>query len=219
MNRLREAWQSIIKGEDYDAHMAAVGQAQANASLVEELFTKRPPQSGAAVLFAGAGTGQIFDYLDPQRLAPFEVMFTDINAAYLERLQERLASVPTLRFSAQVDDIENTALTPGFGLAVAVLLLEHVDAKKAIEALCRLARRVFVVIQENPPEAASAMTRTRPTFGSMQVFQELDSHLISHGDVEAEFQRQNFTSVGNAEREVLDQKKMLGLEFRKASDE
>ncbi len=63
--RLREAWTTIIQAEDYDAHMCAVGQAQANAGLVLELFRERPPHRGAKILFAGAGTGQMFDFVAP----------------------------------------------------------------------------------------------------------------------------------------------------------
>jgi hypothetical protein len=34
---LREAWTHIVLADDLDAHMAAVGQAQANAALVGEV--------------------------------------------------------------------------------------------------------------------------------------------------------------------------------------
>jgi hypothetical protein len=36
--RLREAWTKLIGIDDYEAHMALTGQAQANAELVTELF-------------------------------------------------------------------------------------------------------------------------------------------------------------------------------------
>jgi hypothetical protein len=42
-NRLRDPWKNSIRAEDYDAHMAAVGQAQANALLVADYFAANRP--------------------------------------------------------------------------------------------------------------------------------------------------------------------------------
>jgi hypothetical protein len=41
---LREAWTRFVAAEDYETHMAAIGQAQANASLVAELVPPRRPR-------------------------------------------------------------------------------------------------------------------------------------------------------------------------------
>ena len=43
---VRDAWTKTILAADYETHMAAVGQAQANASLVAELFKLDPPAAG-----------------------------------------------------------------------------------------------------------------------------------------------------------------------------
>ena len=96
--KLREAWSKTITPEDYESHMAAVGQAQGNAALVAEYLQAHPPPRHASLLFAGAGTGQMFDFVSPEILLPFNVTFTDINAAYLNRLRSRLARVPGLRY-------------------------------------------------------------------------------------------------------------------------
>jgi len=37
---LRHAWTEIISADDYETHMAAIGQAQAAASLTEWLLTE-----------------------------------------------------------------------------------------------------------------------------------------------------------------------------------
>jgi hypothetical protein len=58
---LREAWQGHITAEDYDAHMARVGQAQANARIVG-LFVEHWLTPPSRVLVVGAGTGQLLDY-------------------------------------------------------------------------------------------------------------------------------------------------------------
>jgi hypothetical protein len=75
--RIREAWLNGISPDDYDTHMAAVGQAQANAGLVAELLEAHPPTAGASILFVGAGTGQLFDYASPEMLKPLQSTFSD----------------------------------------------------------------------------------------------------------------------------------------------
>ena len=214
--RIREAWLSGISPDDYDAHMAAVGQAQANAEMVAQLLEVHPPTAGASLLFVGAGTGQLFDYVSPTMLKPFQSTFSDINAEYLERLRRRIRSVPGVRFTTVVDNVESTSLTPGYELVVAVLVLEHVDWRKAIATMCRVSsRRVFVVIQENPPDLPSAMTKNRPVRGSMRVFLVLQPQLVPSAEVEKEFRGNGFRLRCVLSREVLDAKRMVGLEFER----
>jgi len=216
MSGLREAWTKLIQAEDYDAHMAAVGQAQANAALLAELFERRPPRQGSKVLFAGAGTGQLFDYISPEFLNPYGVTFTDINAEYLKRLAGRLTGKTRFEFAIVVDDIEASQLHGTFELVVAILVLEHVEWRKAIAEMCRLAsHRVFVVLQEDPANMPSAMKPSRPPIGTMRVFTELNPHLVPQAEVVAEFTRHGFELAHSSAREVLDAKKMVALEFEK----
>ena len=41
--RRRDLWAGHITAEDYERHMAATGQPQANADLLAELFRDSPP--------------------------------------------------------------------------------------------------------------------------------------------------------------------------------
>jgi ubiquinone/menaquinone biosynthesis C-methylase UbiE len=217
-SRLRDAWTTLIKAEDYDAHMAAIGQAQANAELLADLFARRAPAPGAAVLIVGAGTGQIFDYAPAAMLAPYRTTFSDISPHLLEKLKTRVGAAPELKFETIVDDIENSRLLPGFELVIAILVLEHVDWQKAVATMCRLSTaRVFVVFQENPPDVASAMTKSRPAIGSMQIFRELNPHLVPKSEVEGEFKKCGFDLRDSSFREVLDGKRMIALEFEPRS--
>jgi 2-polyprenyl-3-methyl-5-hydroxy-6-metoxy-1,4-benzoquinol methylase len=134
--RLREAWTKLIGIDDYEAHMALTGQAQANAELVAELFDSCPPTHGAAILFAGAGTGQLFEYVSPLLLRPFRTTFSDINPEYLRLLASRISNFQEISFETALDDVENSQLAPGFELVIAVLVLEHVDWRKAIRTIC-----------------------------------------------------------------------------------
>jgi len=128
---LRNAWQTLINADDYERHMAAVGQAEANALLVRDYFAHTPLPPEAKILFLGAGAGQMFDYISPEFLRPYRTTFTDLNLTYLERLHRRIHNYPGLRFEIVTDDIEQTRLQPGYFAIVAVLLLEHVDWRKA----------------------------------------------------------------------------------------
>jgi Methyltransferase domain len=209
---LREAWTSIIRPEDYEAHMAAVGQAQANAKLVAEYFQQLLLEAGATVLFMGAGTGQMFDFVSPEFLLPFQTTFADIHPGYLKWLDQRLKSAEGLRYATIVDDVERTALSGKFDLVLAVLLLEHVAWRKAVGVMCALAnKRVFVVTQENPRELATALTPNSHIPGSMNIFSKVHPALIPRQELIDEFRSHGFDRAYSADRSVADGKKMAAI--------
>ena len=216
--QLREAWTTIIRAEDYEAHMAAVGQAEANAQLVAEYFRMEPPPTDASILFLGAGTGQMFEFISPSILIPCQTTFADINDGYLKVLSERLRTTKGLRYTTVVDDVEDTRLRAVFDTVLAVLLLEHVDWRKAVSAIAHLATsRAFVIIQENPPTLATAMTPAREVAGTMQVFREVHPTLIPREELEAEFVRKGFVQRCLLEKAVADDKKMIAIGFERTS--
>jgi hypothetical protein len=51
-SNLRLAWTQIVTAEDYDEHMAAVGQAQAAAALTVELIQKAALHEGSRPTYA-----------------------------------------------------------------------------------------------------------------------------------------------------------------------
>lgn len=215
---MREAWTSFIQAKDYEAHMAAVGQAQANAKLVAEYLAAQPPGAGASLLFLGAGTGQMFDFISPAIFLPYQTTFTDINTVYLGCLAERLHGAGGLRYATVVDDIEDTHLNSGFHTVLVVLLLEHVDWRKAVSTIASLAsERAFVVIQENPATLATALTPTREIQGTMKIFVEVHPALIPRGELAAEFASHGFALGYSAQKIVADDKKMLALGFARSS--
>ena len=199
---LRQAWAGHIAPDDYERHMAANGQPQANAGLLDELFRISPPAPGARILFAGAGTGQYFDYWAPSSLAPYACVFTDINPLYLARLAARFPG------ESLVDDIEGPCVIGPFDLAIVMLVLEHVDWRCAAAALCGLAGRVFTVTQEDP-----AVATLRPLPGTLAVLRDHPPKLIERAALIAHFGRLGFTLTRTAIREVADGKKMVGLDF------
>lgn len=205
MTSLRDIWRAQISIEDYERHMAAAGQAEANASLLAELFRDRPPRLGATILFAGAGTGQCFDYLAPSVLRRYRTTFADINPAFLSRLSERLLEID---FFTVVDDIERSRLRGLFDLAIAVLVLEHVDWRKAVACLSRQARRIFVVLQQDPSEPAPCRLE-----GSMSLLKEARPVLIDPEELTRALTALGFDLSATSQRRVADDKTMLGLDF------
>ncbi len=202
---LRQAWTQFIAAEDYEAHMAAIGQAQANASLVAELFAAAAPPTGSRVLIAGAGTGQMFDYCAAGLFRPYSLVCSDLNPAFLEKLRGRWEC------QTVVDDIEDSRLEPGFSLIIVVLVLEHVEWPKAVASLARLRpERVLVVIQRNPEGALPHRERV----GTMRLFgSEIQPNLIEASALIEEFERTGFRLRLQSERPVADVKTMLGLLF------
>jgi hypothetical protein len=192
-------WREDITAEDYERHMAATGQPQANAELLAELFRERPPARGASVWFAGAGTGQIFDDFPLEVLEPYCVTCTDINPTFLRRLAERFPC------ETAVDDIECPTLAGPFELAIVILVLEHVDWRRAVSGLCGIARRVFVVIQQNPeglvPQALG---------GTMSLVR---GQLLREDELIAEFAQHGFQLGRTSARSVRDGKSMVAMEF------
>src|SRR5271157_1488699 len=123
---LYRAWTQVVTADDYERHMAAIGQAQAGAELTRHIIQSAHPPHGGRVAIAGAGTGQMFDFLDPALLRPFHLTCSDLNPAFLTRLRKRL-NRHALAAEILEDDIERTALEPGPDLLLATLLLEHID--------------------------------------------------------------------------------------------
>jgi hypothetical protein len=209
---LKQAWTQVVDAAQYERHMAAIGQAQANASLVEEYLRTAPPPAGSRILVAGAGPGQMFDFAPPAMLAPFHTVFTDINPGYLKLLEARLKG-SGVSFETAVDDLEASSLSEPFSLAIVVLVLEHVEWPAAVGHLARLAPRVFAVIQENPPGAASAVTESRAVPPTIEIFHQARPHLLNQDELAQRFRDLGFEESHRAARKVADGKRMLAIEF------
>ena len=185
--------------------MARIGQAEANAFLLRDLL------EGVAgrVLIAGAGTGQMFPYLPADFLAGCQVTCSDVNPAFLERLRGRFAC------ETVVDDIEDSRLSPGFAAIAVVLVLEHVDWRRAIDSLVRLQpEKLLLIVQTNPADVAAAVTPGRLPPGTMRVFAgEAPPHLIPVPELVEMLTARGYALVREEARAVQDGKSMRGLVF------
>ncbi len=209
---LRKVWTAAIDPDDYDAHMAVVGQAAANAELVRDLLLGWPPAT-ASILLAGAGTGQFVDYVGTSFLTPYEVTASDLNPRFLERLQAKFEGFGgTLR--VVVDDVEQTALAPGFGAVILVLVLEHVDWRRALASLAALApERWIVVVQRTPPGVPVAGTGAKLPVGTMTAFRQVQPSVVDEHELVGELASIGYALLARRERPVAGGKTMVGLVF------
>jgi len=208
---LREAWLTI-EPADYEQHMAGIGQAQANAGLMAAWLATVAEHD--TVLVAGAGTGQMFDYLRPDLAAARRMVFTDLNPVFLTKLQERLGEAATV-----VDDIEATQLAGPYRHAAVTLVLEHVDWRRAIRSFRQWeSQRVLTVIQENPADVASAVTPGRTVPGTMNVFRDrARPELVPLAELTAAMAALGYELEQVQPAPVSDGKKMLGCWFVSSS--
>lgn len=209
---LREVWSQRIAAEDYEQHMRAIGQAEANAWLTAEFVTRWVP-AGSRLLIPGAGPGQAFEFLPAGVFSPLQVTFADLNPAFVERLLARLADAE-FRYRTVVDDFENTAIEGPFDAALLILLLEHIDWTGAAATLARLGIGCAgIVIQQNPEGLASAVTPGRLLPGSMQAFETAHPRLVPREGLIESMARAGYRLTAEVPRAVADGKQMLLLVF------
>jgi hypothetical protein len=211
---LRHAWTEVISADDYEAHMAAIGQAQAAASLTEWLLTEARLASEARITIVGAGTGQMFDFLDTALFIPYTLTCADLNPAFLALLNTRLAK-HGLNAEIVQDDLENTRLAPGADLLLATLVLEHIDWQAGVEAICRLQPRMCgIVMQVNPAGMQSAITPGRVLPPSMQAAAESWHPLLLSGtELTASLEARGYSCLQQRSLEVADRKQLRALLF------
>ena len=187
--------------------MAAIGQAEANAAHVRDFLALANPPSGARLLIAGAGPGQMFDYADPAIFLPYRAVFSDINPRFLARLRERCPQAICV-----VDDIERSALAGPFHAVMETLVLEHVNWRKAVATLSALEPvYIYLVVQQNPPEMTTAVTPSRTPTGSMSIFARTHPRLLDIPELSAALNGAGYRIVSEHPRPVADGKTMLGL--------
>ena len=212
---LRRAWTEIVSPEDYERHMAAVGQAQAAASLTGSLLEAAALSARSRVTIVGAGTGQLLEYLDAQVLRPYRLTFTDLNPRFLGVLRARLTE-HHLEAAVIEDDLEQTRLSSAPDLVLASLVLEHIDWRLGVRALTSLHPRFCgLVLQENPPDMVSAVTPGRELPPSMaEAMSVAHPTLIPRDHVITAMARADYRCRFTKSISVADRKRLVGLLFK-----
>jgi hypothetical protein len=211
---LRHAWTEIISADDYEAHMAAIGQAQAAAALTEWLLRESKLRPGSRITIVGAGTGQMFDFLDASHFVPHELTCADLNPVFLTRLRERLTK-NGLRAAIAQDDLENTRLPPQADLLLATLLLEHIDWRAGVRSICGLSPRMCgLIMQVNPPDMVSAVTPGRALPPSIRAASDIwRPVLLSAVELISSFETFGFSCQRQNSLGVADRKELQALLF------
>jgi hypothetical protein len=211
---LRRAWTEIVTAEDYEEHMASIGQAQAAAELTQRLIQSASLRPSSRITIAGAGTGQMFDFLAPAVFGPHRLTCADLNPVFLARLRERLER-HGLEAEIVEDDIERTALTPRPDLLLATLLLEHIAWPRGVEAFARLQPRTCgIVLQENPPNMSGAVTPGRRLPLSIaKAVETAHPTLVPRDDLIVAMTERGYPCRATEVREVADGKRLVGLLF------
>jgi hypothetical protein len=205
-----------VEADDLDRHMAANGQAAANAGLVSAMLERVGLSAGSRVLFPGAGTGQLLDFLPAAPLRALDLTFTDINAAFLDVLRRRIEAVGGLTARVVVDDAERPAPGGRFEAVVTVLVLEHVAWGPAVEALAALCDRwLAFVIQRNDGDPAMVAT-TRELAPSIARFRAIARpRLVPEPELTAAVEREGLRLAWRSETRVPDAKAMIGLLYER----
>lgn len=213
---LRHAWTEIISADDYETHMAAIGQAQAAAALTEWLLREARLGANSRITIAGAGTGQMFEFLDGAIFLPHQLTCADLNPVFLARLRQRLTK-PRLDAAIIQDDLENTQLAPGADLLLATLVLEHIDWRAGIRSIRQLRPRMCgIILQVNPPEIRSAVTPGRALPPSMRAAAETcHPALLPARELISSFEAGGFSCRARNSIEVADRKELQALLFAK----
>lgn len=212
LKQLRASWQSVTP-EDYEAHMSRIGQAEANAKHVADWMRRHP--DAKRIVFAGAGTGQMFDFLRGHEFIERNITFTDINESFLSKLEARLQGEVAFDWKVAQDDLLASHLGTGFDAAILVLVLEHVDWPRAVEAFARWGcQNVLVVIQENPTGLGTAVSPAAPLGPTMQRFRDsTPPHLIPLDSLRTAMQQQGYGLARVQSAFVLDGKMMHACYF------
>jgi hypothetical protein len=141
-------------------------------------------------------------------LAGYRATFSDINPIFLERLAARVNGEMVL------EDIEDPTVQGSFEMAIAVLVLEHVDWQRAVAGLAARSARIFAVIQENPAAPAPvALTGTMAALA--EVPPECGPKIVDPAELAAALGGHGFELTRQSLREVANGKRMRGLDFRR----
>lgn len=210
-----KVWTELIGPDDLDTHLAGIGQAQANAELVKQMFKDVPLQG--KLLISGCGTGQLFDYILPLDLGnKLQLTLTDINYLYLERANARLSHFPGLNFDVRLDNIESTRIQDKYEGVLITLVLEHVEWMKALDSMQTLKPNTFYIIVQEQTTDEYPLT-LRPELS--EVWQEFSRivkpKLIPRNDLVVYFSERSFRLVKEYERNVPNNKIMKGFIFKK----
>lgn len=216
---LRTAWTHVVKADELDIHLDAIGQAEVNAEIVEKMISDFPLPKGSKLLMPGCGTGQIFNYISHKVLSCHKLVFTDINRTFLDALSERLSGTEIWNFSCHIDDLEGSVLSERFDGIIPVLVLEQLEWEKAIQTMVGfMPTFIYLIIQEQS-SAAETIRVHQKLPDSMKRFSEMaEPRLVPRDDLIGHLSAENYRLNKVYEQQVPNNKVMAGLVFEKLAE-
>ena len=213
----RKGWTEVITPEDLDIHLKDIGQAEANAKIILKMFSDSPLQKGSKIWVPGCGTCQMFDFFEPDDIGDLEYVFSDINSSFFELIESRMKNFPGVKYKALIDDLENSNIDDEFGGILAVLLLEHIEWKKGIDAFIRLKPiNIYLIIQEQE-DSKKFVTTDRELRPSIKEFSKIaHPKLVKRNELVAYLMNRKYKLGRTIEKKVPDNKMMIGLIFNKS---
>jgi 2-polyprenyl-3-methyl-5-hydroxy-6-metoxy-1,4-benzoquinol methylase len=214
----REAWTKIITAEDLDFHLDSVGQAKTNAEIIKLMLKENPLKKEDVLLIPGCGTGQFLDYISPKDLGDnIHLIFTDINEMFLEKVKERTRKIAYPIYKYQIDDIEDSKLKEKIKGVLIVLVLEHVEWKKALKSMISLnPKTIYIIAQKQGPGQRIHISQTRKLRPSIEEYCKLGSFKIVDREELIHFMKENnFIIKKIYNKPVPDNKLMVGYVFEK----
>jgi len=140
-----------IPADDYEGHMAQVGQLQALDRILAEVLAEVRP---ARLALPGCTTGNGLEHVDSD--VTELVLGIDLNPRYLRTLQRRFGALRGLHLLCA--DLARCSFRPAvFDLVHAALLLEYVDPGAVVPEMARWLRpggTLSVVLQLPSKESA-----------------------------------------------------------------
>src|ERR1017187_6064221 len=127
------------------------------------------------------------------------------------------ASMPRRQSMCSSSSIARSKSGPD--LLLAILLLEHIDWRRGIEAFAGLRPGACgIIMQENPPEMSTAVTPGRRLPPSIEkALETAHPTLVRRGQLIGAMAEKGYALRDTAVRQVPDGKRLVGLLFRRAS--
>lgn len=215
---LRKAWTEIIDGKELDGHLNDLGQAEVNAHLSKRMLEKVAIPKNGKLLVHGCGTGQILDFIPLQTFSKYNTTFADINREYLKMLNNRLKAKNCSNIKSIIDDAENSSLNEDFHGILSVLLLEQIDWKKGIDNKIKLnPENIYLIIQEQN-SSVNTITVSLKSRKSIKKFSEMAKPvLVPRGELTDYLESFGYKLVDTEEVDVPNSKKMVGLIYRRST--
>lgn len=212
--RERDAWLRIVKPNELDSHMASIGQAEANASIVREMLHRFRLADDSKLLVHGCGSCQVFDYIPLSDFGKIRITFADLSSAMFEEARKRLEGVSDASYEFVIDDMEDSCLTGSYDAIMLVLVLLHVDWQLSLKNMLRHSPSLFFIIEQEQLPGVPSVTSTDGLPPSIRRYSEVaEMELVPRNELVSFMGSRGYSVRWTTTRPVPGEKSMMGFVF------